>query len=863
MSLKVVRIILFFVIISCCTNTVLAYQKSAKKSWITFENSSLPDLPDSLGLSGAFIGPVGDMVIVAGGSNFDQPVWEGGSKKYHDSIYLLMEENESFHWQDAGTLPYPAAHGATVSVNDGLILLGGENESEKLKDVLYLKWNELDKSISISRELPPLPREISYASASILNNSIYIAGGTASIKNQEVPLQNFWKLNLGGNNEWQELTPWPGKERFGASLVKQFNGEYECLFLFSGKSDTDYLTDAYMYDPAKSGMDNSWKKLTALPRPAHVASVLPVGSSQILVISGSDGHDTGRVLELGYDYKFTNTVLSYNTITDTWREAGEISTGLVGTSAIYFRDRIVIPGGEINPSVRTTKIYTASVPALTKSHLKGLDYAVIVIYLVLIIVMGYYFSYYNKTTDDYFLGGRKMPFWAAGLSLMATQASAIGFMSVPAKAFATNWSYFAGAFTWVIVVPIVIYAFVPFYRRLNVVSAYEYLEKRFNNIIRKFIAGLYLLFQLIGRMGVIIYLPAIALSAVTGIDARVCIIVIGILATAYTALGGMHAVIWTDVLQAIVLFGGIIVCIIYILLSIDGGFGEFIRIANESQKFSLGSMDWSYVAPVFWIVIIGNIFNRTGLLVSDQSSVQRYLTTRDEKETAKALWASVAANIPWAVLVFGLGTAIFVFYKVNPGLIDPSLSNDGIVPFFIAQNLPPGITGLLIAGIFAASMSSVDSSIHSSTTVLMRDFLQGTKALNTEAKKLSLSRFLTLGLGLMSTITAVLMTFFEITSIWDVILEFASLFTGAMTGMFILGIFSIRANGTGAIIGAIGSALILLYVRNYTPIHFFLYSGIGIISSVVIGYVASLPFKSGKSLDGLTIYTMPQKNENS
>ena len=318
----------------------------------------------------------------------------------------------------------------------------------------------------------------------------------------------------------------------------------------------------------------------------------------------------------------------------------------------------------------------------------------------------------------------------------------------------------------------------------------------------------------------------------------------------------MHAVIWIDVIQAIVLFGGVLLIIAYILFNIDGGINEFANIAWNEQKFSFGSMDINLTAAVFWVIIIGNIFNRIGTMSTDQSVVQRYLTTRNEKETAKALWTDVAVSIPWAIAVFGLGTALFVFYKINPGLIDPAISNDEIVPFFIGQNLPSGISGIIIAGIFAASMSSVDSSIHSSTTVLMRDFLHRRIDSKSELRKVALARWITGGLGLLGTLIAIIMTFFDITSVWDIVLEFAGLFTGAMTGVFILGIFTTRANGKGAVIGTLISAIILLLVKNFTPLHFFLYSGIGILSSVAIGYLASFLFSSTKNIEGLTIYTV-------
>ena len=242
--------------------------------------------------------------------------------------------------------------------------------------------------------------------------------------------------------------------------------------------------------------------------------------------------------------------------------------------------------------------------------------------------------------------------------------------------------------------------------------------------------------------------------------------------------------------------------------------------------------------------------------------VQRYLTTKDEKATAKALWTDALVSIPWALCVFGLGTALYVFYKTNPQMLTPMVTNDEIVPFFIAQNLPAGISGIVIAGIFAAAISTVDSSIHSSTTVIMRDFMGKYLGVASEARQVRTARIITVAIGLLGTVAAIAMTFFDIQSVWDVVLEIASLFTGAMTGVFLLGIFSERTSGKGVLIGAVSSAVILFLVKTYTPLNFFLYSGIGIISCVVIGYLASLVFRSEKSTWGLTIYTVKEASKN-
>lgn len=827
--------------------------------WMNCRTEVIPDLPVAQGLGGAFAGTSNDALIVAGGCWFDVPLWEGGKKVYSDSIFVCTRQRDGMRWSFAGRLPYPVAHGASLSTNKGLVCIGGKTDEETFSQVWLLQWDAAKKKVTIQTDLPPLPQPCAYPAAALLDNHIFVAGGMA-----EAPLANFWKLAFRKEKKasWQSVGQVPWEARAGALLVKQSNGENDCLYLFGGKNASRYLTDAYCYRYKRADPPSSeWERLPDIPRPVYGSPVIPDGTSNIFVFSGSDGHDTDRIREVKENYRFTPEIVSFHTLTREWIPIGTMPEGVVNSPAVQWNGQIVIPGGETKPGLRTAHVLSVWPKTAEKGVFHEVDYATLIGYLLLIVWLGYYFSKKNKSSKDFFLGGQQIPFWAAGLSMMAAQVSSIGFMSIPAKSFVTNWSYFAGVLTWFIVVPIVIYAFVPFYRRLHVTSAYEYLEKRFNRFIRRFIAFLYLLFQLSGRLGAIIFLPAIALSAVTGMNAILCIVIIGGLATLYTVLGGMHAVIWIDVIQALVLFGAIFLCIGYVIVNLDGGVKEIIEVAAADHKFSFGRMDWDMTAAVFWVIVIGNIFNRVGSMSTDQSVVQRYLTTKDEKETAKALWTDALVSIPWALCVFGLGTALYVFYKLNPGMLSPTLSNDEIVPFFIGQNLPAGLSGIVIAGIFAASMSSVDSSIHSSTTVIMRDFMKGTFSHTTEKQKVKLARIITTLIGILGTGIAIVMAFFDINSVWDIILEFAGLFTGAMTGVFILGIFSSRANGKGATIGVLASAAVLLYIKTFTSLSFFLYSGIGIVSCVLTGYGASWMFESTKSTQGLTIYSVGIKEE--
>ena len=261
---------------------------------------------------------------------------------------------------------------------------------------------------------------------------------------------------------------------------------------------------------------------------------------------------------------------------------------------------------------------------------------------------------------------------------------------------------------------------------------------------------------------------------------------------------------------------------------------------------------------MLWVVVVGNLFSNMMSYSADQAVIQRYLTTKDEKSAAAAIWTNAAVTIPIASLWFVLGTALFAYYKLHPGSLDPTLKNDQIFPLFIAQELPPGVVGIVIAGLFAAAMSTVDSSINSISTAITTDFYRRFKPDVPDRSCLRLARTLTIVFGLVATGTALWMAANQemIKSLWDMYMKILGLVMGGLTGLFALGIFTRRAHGTGALVGAAASALILWAVQTYTPIHFFLYALIGIGSCFIIGYVASLGLPdSGKSRDGLTVYT--------
>jgi len=578
-----------------------------------------------------------------------------------------------------------------------------------------------------------------------------------------------------------------------------------------------------------------------------------VGASHILLFSGLRADCWGKDLKDKYP-GLPRDILAYHTITDSWVQMGTMPEGLITTVALRWGKSIVITGGEIRPGVRSPRIWKAEHIEVPKEF--GIvNYIVLIGYMLTLVVMGLYFSKREKGTEDFFLGGKRIPWWAAGLSIFGTQLSAISFMATPAKVFAVNWQYLLGGIGVLAVAPVIIFCFLPFFRRLSVTSAYEYLELRFNVPVRLYGSASFLLLQL-GRISIVVLLPAIALAAVTGLNVYMCIIVMGVLCIIYTILGGIEAVIWTDVIQVIVLMGGAFLSLIIIIMSTDGGFTAFIDIANASDKFK--AFDWSFdfATPTIIVLLIGWIGNSLVPYASDQTIIQRYLTTKDEKAAAKGIWLNSVFAIVCLVF-YVLGTALFVFYKTKPQLLDPFMAqNDGILPLFIVQQLPAGLSGLVIAGVFAAAMSSLDSSMNSMATVITTDFYRRFKTSVTDKHCLKLARWLTLVLGLIGTGSALVMATYEIKSLWDYFMAILGLLGSGLAGLFILGIFTRRANGPGALIGAISSAVALYYAQK-TNVHFFIYGAVGVGVCFVVGYCTSILIAvKPKKQDGLTIYTM-------
>lgn len=305
----------------------------------------IPDIPFPKGLGGAFCGVSNDALIVAGGSYFDKPLWENGKKIYTDSIYVCVRSGNEYGWQAVGCLPSCVAHGASVTTPHGVFCLGGRDDRQLYADVFLLTWDTVSHRI-VSKQFPSLPHACYYPAATVMEDDIYVAGGLNG-----KPLDSCWKLSPGKSCEWQKMPSPLATPRFGSVLLSQYNGKNQCLYLFGGKNADNYLVDAYCFDPMQK--DGRWNRIEDIPRPVLGSPAVAANDSLLFILSGSDGHDTNRINEIKEAYHFPSQVLSYNTHTGKWRQAGCIPAGVVNAPVVNWNSCLLIPGGEIRPGVRT------------------------------------------------------------------------------------------------------------------------------------------------------------------------------------------------------------------------------------------------------------------------------------------------------------------------------------------------------------------------------------------------------------------------------------------------------------------------------------------------------------------------------
>lgn len=442
--------------------------------------------------------------------------------------------------------------------------------------------------------------------------------------------------------------------------------------------------------------------------------------------------------------------------------------------------------------------------------LPWLDGTVIVIYMLLTVALGCWFYFRSRSPEGFTSANGELPSIVVGLSIFGTYVSSISFLALPGKAFASNWNVFGLSLTIPLAAWIATRWFVPFYRKIGVVSAYAHLEERFGTWARVYASLCYLLTQ-VARMGSVLFLLALPLHHLLGWDVRMIILVVGGLSAFYSMLGGIAGVIWTDAVQSVILIVGAVTCAVLLVFQMPEGPGQLWEIASEADKFSLGSFDVTdFTHSTFWVVFLyGMVINLQNFGI-DQNYVQRYLTARTEAEAKKSVWLGALLYLPISAFFLFIGTALYAFYVASPGWITDSAlladiaagKGDGVFPYFIVHQLPTGVTGLLIAAILAAAMSTISTSMNGCATLTLTDFYKRFFHPDASSREqmavLYASSFLW---GLLGMGCALLMIHAK--GILDAYWMLAGIFSGGMVGLFLLGFLSRKATSRAALAGVI------------------------------------------------------------
>ena len=447
-------------------------------------------------------------------------------------------------------------------------------------------------------------------------------------------------------------------------------------------------------------------------------------------------------------------------------------------------------------------------------------------------------SFFKKkgTSEEFTSAGRSLPGWVVGMSIFATYVSSISYLGYPGKAFSGDWN----AFVFSLSIPIASYFaaryFVPFYRSQDSISAYSFLENRFGPWARIYASSCYLLTQ-IARTGSILYLLALPMNVLLGWNIQTIIIVTSVAIVLYSMLGGMKAVIWTEAIQGIILIGGALVCMFILLFDMPEGPAQTFSIAMEDGKFSLGSFGSSLSESTFWVCLIYGVFTNLQNYGIDQSYVQRYHTAKNEKEAEFSALFGGYLFIPVSAVFFMIGTGLYAFYKVHPGVLPDGVGADYVFPFFIVNELPVGLTGLLIASIFAAGMSTIATSVTSSSTIILTDYYQRFRKHAGNRERMLVLKLSSVGVGVAGILVA--FAFMSVQSALDAWWALASIFSGGMLGLFLLGYISRKARNFDAVLGVVCGVILVCWIVISPFVHANLAIVFGTLLIFLVGFLSA------------------------
>ena len=503
---------------------------------------------------------------------------------------------------------------------------------------------------------------------------------------------------------------------------------------------------------------------------------------------------------------------------------------------------------------------------------RGFDAWVVVIYLLSMVAIGFYFIRRNKTTEAYFVGNRGFAGWALGISMLGTIVSSATFLALPAAAYILDWRQFSVNLALPLVAVLAIIFFVPIFRRSGITTAFEYLGMRYGRLARIYGTLVFIVMQLI-RSAQVLFLMALPIHFLTGTPIHWVIIGTGLFVAIYTVAGGITTVIWTTVIQTLVMLVGGIICVVYITISLPDGLVQVFELGAAEDKFSLGDYNWDLAERTFWTVALLGLVNWLTIYGGDQNMVQRYASARSTREARKAVVVYTTLALPIWALFFFVGTCLFAYYRVFPNEFVDNLAADEVLPFFILTRIPDGLSGLIIAAIVAAAMSTLGACINAISTVTVVDLLKPFILRNKSDRFYLFSAVAAAAVAaVLIVMCALFFSYIPKESMNDISLIVTSVFGGCVMGLFMLGFFTRRVNGFAVNIALVAASLFNVYLGLSAlgllpgfltlPVHSYWVGALVNLLFILLAFAIVLIRRTPPSeFEGLTVWSMPKEEE--
>lgn len=505
-----------------------------------------------------------------------------------------------------------------------------------------------------------------------------------------------------------------------------------------------------------------------------------------------------------------------------------------------------------------------------------IDLVIIIFSILFTIGVGLYFANRQKSSDRYFAGSKSIPAWAIGMSIFATLISSVTFLAYPAAAYKSNWILLVQGWMVPVVLVGIIWIIVPLFRKTIRLSTYEYFEQRFGLGARIYSSLAFTLTHF-SKMGTVLYLIGLALSNFTGISIVLIILILSLTIIILTLFGGMEAVIWMDVIQGFLLISGGLISLVVLFVNYQGGTLDMLGKAVELQKINVGPFDMDFARVTFWVMVINGLFYGLQKYGTDQTIVQRYLTAKSDKDAKKAAYIGVFASVPVWTLFMLIGALLFVFYNTGGASLPEGIPADEVFPYFIKTQLPVGVVGLVLSALIAAAISSLDSDMNCIAAIGVEDYYQRFKPNCTDKQRLNVGRWIVFGSGVATMAVALMYVAWEGEGVLGIVFELYAIFSAGIVGIFMLGLLTRRANKQGLYISLVVTVLFTAYAVLTTtdidgelildlgkfnfPHHKYMLGVYSHLIVLVVGYFASLFFKTPAAEKNLTIFAFYKTNK--